>query len=178
MMARGTRKKQPLGPATPLAAARAAAKKHRLLRTKAKAVAKALTGFGFTKYKHFFEAAAERHPTRVAYAFIREAASGTLRRAEIRMRGDGTLYKVGKKTNKPKKRHNGSSKVVSLLFDEERWTVARAKRWLKDHGYRYGRVKPVGLYIHAPQVAAGVKFKQYATKDFGTGGIKARMGFR
>ena len=31
-------------------------------------------------------------------------------------------------------------RVQSILFDKDVWTVARAKAWLKRHGYRYGKV--------------------------------------
>jgi hypothetical protein len=44
-----------------------------------------------------------------------------------------------------------SSQVQSLLFDKERWGIPAAKKWAKDHGFRYGQVDDGPNYIHLRQ---------------------------
>lgn len=43
-------------------------------------------------------------------------------------------------------RTGGGSRVQSVLFDRNLWTLSEARRWLEDHGYKYGSVEATGSY--------------------------------
>lgn len=44
-----------------------------------------------------------------------------------------------------------SSEVQSLLFDAERWDLAAAKQWAKDHKFKYGNTDTTDGYHHLRQ---------------------------
>lgn len=77
------------------------------------------------------------------------------------------------------KRWKRSSQVQTLLFDQSRFNVDTAKRWAKEHGYKYGKVdRPTGeaRYIRLRQSHPDM-FTEMRTISFGDqSGIKAVVG--
>jgi hypothetical protein len=73
-----------------------------------------------------------------------------------------------------------ASKIQSLLFAKDKWTVKKAKKWAKDHGYKYGDVdkgSDDADYIHLRQ-ADPEDFPRIRTITFSAKeGIKALAGF-
>ena len=69
----------------------------------------------------------------------------------------------------------GSSIVQSIIFDKNKYTVEKAKKWLKSHGYKYGDVDEKQHHIRFRQVEPG-KFKYFRTKEIADG-IKLILGF-
>lgn len=72
--------------------------------------------------------------------------------------------------------------IQSLLFDKAKWTIAKAKAWLKKNGFRIGELDeggPKAGYHHFRQFDPKKKFR-YITKMFGsaTSGMKAVIEFR
>jgi len=69
-----------------------------------------------------------------------------------------------------------SSEIQSILFSkEEGWTVGEAKKWLKDHGYKYGDLDETEKYLRFRQKDPS-KGKRKRTIEFGKG-IKAIVEF-
>lgn len=67
-----------------------------------------------------------------------------------------------------------STEVQSLLFDKSRWTITRARAWLKKHGYKLPKADGKGEY-HRFRQRPPFQFKAgtFRTIPFGRGGIKA-----
>jgi len=69
-----------------------------------------------------------------------------------------------------------SSTVQSIIFDRRKYTVEKAKNWLKKHGYKYGDVDKKTNHIRFRQVPPGT-FKYFRTKEI-SDGIKLILGFK
>ncbi len=68
------------------------------------------------------------------------------------------------------------SQVQSLLFKRDAgWTVARARSWASQHGYRSSKVDVTDDYVRLRQAPPG-RFARMRTKSFGQG-IRAVVGF-
>ena len=67
----------------------------------------------------------------------------------------------------------GVTKVASVLFEKAKWTQARARKWLKDHGYktRIEKGKKAAKYFRAPQMSLKPKVRTITFS--GKEGIKA-----
>lgn len=61
-----------------------------------------------------------------------------------------------------------SMQIQSLLFSRDSWTVAKAKKWAKDNGYKYGKVDVTDEYIRIRQLDPK-KFKVKRTITLGRG---------
>lgn len=74
-----------------------------------------------------------------------------------------------------------SSEVQSLLFDTEHWTLAAAKQWAKEHGFKYGNVESgIGSsqgYHHLRQFdpVRGRPCRTVTFEEDARGTIKARV---
>lgn len=77
------------------------------------------------------------------------------------------------------RRWRKGSQVQTLLFDQSRFTVDAAKRWAREHGFKYGKVdRPTGeaRYIRLRQAHPDA-FTELRTVEFGEAtGIKAVVG--
>lgn len=69
------------------------------------------------------------------------------------------------------------SKVQSLLFPRERFTVAEAKAWAKRHNWHSGDVDLKSDYIHLRQEDPR-GFRRVRTVYFGGSGVEARVGWK
>jgi hypothetical protein len=67
--------------------------------------------------------------------------------------------------------HWRGSKVQSLLFDSQQWTVTEARKWASEHGYKSGKVHETDNYIRLRQ-STPVSGAEKRTIMFGHG-IKA-----
>jgi len=69
------------------------------------------------------------------------------------------------------------SKVQSILFDRKLWTLSKAKKWLKEHGYKTRLSEKTQNYYWFRQEPPK-KFERLRMIDFGENtGIKAIVGF-
>jgi len=68
-----------------------------------------------------------------------------------------------------------SPSIQSVLFEKDQWTVAKAKIWLKAHGYYYGKSDSTTSHIRFRQFDPSSKMR-YRTITFGHG-IKAVVAF-
>lgn len=69
------------------------------------------------------------------------------------------------------------SQVQSLLFARDEYTVAQAKRWAAEHGYKHGKVDVTDEYVRLRQASPDA-FSRLRTVSFGHSGIKAVVGFQ
>jgi hypothetical protein len=70
--------------------------------------------------------------------------------------------------------------VQSLLFDRDVFTIAQAKAWASDHGWKTHDVDvpTSGHYIHLRQESPAL-FQRVRVKPFGSRhGIQARVGWK
>jgi len=67
------------------------------------------------------------------------------------------------------------SEVQSILFDRKKWNLKKARKWLKEHGFKYHNYERTENYYHFTQESPE-KFERLRFKDFGNG-IKAIIGF-
>lgn len=73
---------------------------------------------------------------------------------------------------KEAKKRDGSE-VQAVLFDKEKWTLDEAKKWLKDHDFKYGDYRETDKYWRFRQKEPK-DGAQYRVIDFGEGeGIHA-----
>lgn len=82
---------------------------------------------------------------------------------------------------------NEKTQIQSILFDKDKWTVDRAKEWLKDHGYKYGKVDTTDKYHRFRQLdpkqfdgnirTSGGKDSGKGQKALATKGIKFLFGY-
>jgi hypothetical protein len=69
------------------------------------------------------------------------------------------------------------SYVQSILFDNKKWTINKAKNWLKKHQYNIGKLDKTNKYLRFRQKIPR-KFKEFRTQSFGKNtGIKAILGW-
>lgn len=78
--------------------------------------------------------------------------------------------------NPVSRRGSRSSRVQSLLLPRSKFSPATAKAWARSHGYRATKVDVTDRYIRLRQAAPG-SFARLRTVPFGSGGIKAVVGF-
>jgi hypothetical protein len=65
-------------------------------------------------------------------------------------------------------RHGGGSETQSVVFNKDLWTVTQAKRWLKDHGYKYGTIDGTGPNTIRFRQQDPRRFERFATQPLGT----------
>ena len=57
-------------------------------------------------------------------------------------------------------------RVQSILFDRDLWTEAKARRWLKREGFRYGKVDATERHLRYRQIDPAY-FSTFRTIPFG-----------
>lgn len=72
------------------------------------------------------------------------------------------------------------SKVQSIIFNREFWTISKAKEWIKDHPqFKVGKIdlpadgKTIRFRQRNPK-----EFKRFRIKNIGNGNIKLIIGFK
>jgi hypothetical protein len=68
------------------------------------------------------------------------------------------------------------SKVQTLLFPRDRFTVVEAKSWAARHDWKYGDVDVTREYIHLRQRDPS-EFRRIRTIHMGGRGVEARVGW-
>lgn len=72
------------------------------------------------------------------------------------------------------KRFKRSTEVQTIMFQRDRWTPARARRWLVDHGYRAPKVDTTkDFYRYRQHPPWSYQKGTFRTISMGRGGIKA-----
>ncbi len=70
------------------------------------------------------------------------------------------------------------SKVQSILFPRDKWTLSKARDWLKKHKFKYkGLYERTKHYYRFPQLPVE-GFDRFRIQNFGESGIKAVIGFK
>ncbi len=57
--------------------------------------------------------------------------------------------------------------IQSVIFNKDKWTTAKAERWLKEHGYKtsfYGKKVDITTNFYRYRQIAPHKFKKYFIK--------------
>lgn len=76
----------------------------------------------------------------------------------------------------PGRRGKAKMRVQTLIFSKDHWTEAKAKRWAKTHGFKYGKVDEKSTSFRLRQVPPE-EFRVLRTIEFGDEtGIKAVVG--
>jgi len=70
-----------------------------------------------------------------------------------------------------------SSHPQSILFRKRGWSENKARKWLKKHGYKSGKVDKTKNYLRFRQESPS-KFKEFRIQSFGTKGIKVILGWK
>lgn len=70
------------------------------------------------------------------------------------------------------------SEIQSILFDKNKWTIPKAKKWLKKHDYKYDDVRTTTNKIRFRQVEPN-QFQEFRTLAFSDKyGVEAILGLK
>ena len=106
-------------------------------------------------------------------------ATGRGVKSEYQKRKEKALQELGK----PSEYEPNYYQTQSVIFRDDKWTVARAKKWLKDNEYIVPKVDKTENYLRfrqiTPEFAEAQGLTEYRTKELGDGsGISLILVYR